>query len=69
MVCDIGLSDQKKSTVCSLILRNRFLQIALKLLNMLLCNFAACNHEAMTSRCEYICQKPFHKNSERTVTY
>ena len=32
------------STVGSLILRNRFLQIALKLLNTLLCNFAACNH-------------------------
>ncbi len=32
------------TTVGSLILRNRFLQIALKLLNALLCNFAACNH-------------------------
>ena len=32
------------TTVGSLILRNRFLQIALKLLDTLLCNFAACNH-------------------------
>ena len=24
-------------------------------------------HEAMTSCCEDICQKPFHKNSERSV--
>ncbi len=69
-------------TVCSLILLNRFLQIALKLLSTLLCNFAACNHieigatvvwqnphEAMTSRCEDICQKTFRKNSEQAVGY
>ena len=31
-------------TVRSLILRNYFLPIALKLLNALLCNFAECNH-------------------------
>ncbi len=35
---------KKGPTVGSLILRNRFLQIAQKLLNTLLCNFAACNH-------------------------
>ena len=33
-----------KKTVRSLILRNRFLQIDLKLLNTLLYNFAACIH-------------------------
>ena len=58
----------KVSTVRSLILRNRFLQISPKLLNTLLYNFAAWNtHEATTSHCGDICQKPFRKNSERTV--
>ena len=36
--------QQGAATVRSLILRNRFLQIALKLLNTLLSNFAAFNH-------------------------
>ncbi len=36
-------------TVGSLILRNRFLQIALKLLNTLLCNFTVGNHLAIVS--------------------
>ncbi len=35
--------DKRGITVGSLILRNHFLQIALKLLNTLFCNFAACN--------------------------
>ena len=72
LTCSKNLFWAHISTVGSLILRNCFLQIALKLLNALIWQFWSYvqwwnPYEAMTSRCEDICHKPFCKNSELTV--
>ena len=61
-----------RSTVGSLILRNRFLQIALKLLNTLLCKFAACNFDHMSSgetpvRLQHLVVEIFAKNHSAKI--